>query len=606
MKLRSISIRNFRCLDEASISIRDLTSLIGPNNCGKSSVLRAIEIFLNQQSPTLQEWRVGHSDKAIVIEGEFDSLQEWERSTSGVAGLVYNDKIKLRVSFSINSETEKVEKVYEAFKQEETIAGWSDKWSDLADNIKAIAEGAGVNGTGWRTAGKREQVKSVIRQTKADLVTYGEAKWSTENISIDAALQQAIPQAQLIPAVRDASDDSKPGSKTSFGLILSKILLPAIQASSEYTELMSAVQKLQTKLAAEGADQIEKIREITKLLSGRLSSVIDAKVLLTMTTPDAEKFIGSNTGLELDDGTRTSINLQGNGLQRALVFALMETLAAQNAQILDEQGKPARSRSTLVLFEEPELFLHPHIMRSLKQALHVISQKSDWQVILTTHSPFMIDIADDPLSLVIFRRENSKTPPKAIQLKVDPFGQDEDSKRDREALRAALNFHPTVCEAFFAKRTVLVEGDSEMAVLVRQPELYAKAEVDLEKRQHCTMVSCGGKWTIPPMANLLKQFGIPFRIIHDQDKKGRSNAELAEAVAIDPYRANARIAAFASPENILIVDDTLEDLFWPPDKRPKSSGDKPHRIWKRVKELVEGQEPLNAEIKAFVQFAFNW
>lgn len=109
---------------------------------------------------------------------------------------------------------------------------------------------------------------------------------------------QAIPQAQLIPAVRDASDDSKPGAKTSFGLILSKILLPAIQASAEYGGLITAVETLQAKLAAEGEGQIQKIGEITKLLSERLSSVIDARVLLTMSTPNAEKFVGANTGLE--------------------------------------------------------------------------------------------------------------------------------------------------------------------------------------------------------------------------------------------------------------------------------------------------------------------
>ncbi len=143
-----------------------------------------------------------------------------------------------------------------------------------------------------------------------------------------------------------------------------------------------------------------------------------------------------------------------------------------------------------------------------------------------------------------------------------------------------------------------------MAVLVYQPELYQKAEVDLANRQHCTVVSCGGKWTIAPIANLLKQFEIPFRIIHDQDKKDRSAAELAETAAIDPYKANARIATFATPENILVVNDTLEDLFW--DNRPQSSGDKPYRVWKRVNELVQAQEPLKPEIKAFMQFAFNW
>jgi len=237
---------------------------------------------------------------------------------------------------------------------------------------------------------------------------------------------------------------------------------------------MTAVEKLQVKLAAEGEQQIQKVGEVTRLISERLSSTIDAKVLLTMETPNAEKFIGANTGIALDDGTKTSIELQGNGLQRALIFALMEVLAAQNAQITDEANVLLHSRSTIILFEEPELFLHPHIMRRLKTALHAISQKLDWQVIVSTHSPFLIDIGSDPLSLAVFKRENSKTPPTVSQLKVDPFGQDVESKRDREALRAVLDFHPTVCEAFFAKRTVLVEGDSEMALLVHQQELYAR------------------------------------------------------------------------------------------------------------------------------------
>ena len=443
-----------------------------------------------------------------------------------------------------------------------------------------------------------------IRVNRPDLITHGEASWSSENISIEAALQQAIPQVQLIPAVKSATEDSKPGAKTSFGLILSKIILPAVQASGEYASLIQAVEHLQAKLAAEGEQQIDKVGKVTKMISERLSSTIDAKVLLTMETPNAEKFIGANTGIALDDGTRTPIELQGNGLQRALIFALMEVLAAQNAEIIDGEDILLHSRSTIILFEEPELFLHPHIMRRLKDALHAISKKSDWQVIVTTHSPFLIDVGSDPLSLAVFKRENSTTPPKVSQLKSDPFGQDPDSSRDREALRAVLDFHPTVCEAFFAKRTILVEGDSEMALLVHQPGLYAKAEVDLARRSLCTVVSCGGKWTIAPMANLLKQFSIPFRIIHDMDMKGRTAAELAEAIAIDPYNANARIAQFVEPVNLKVISDTLEDLFW--EERPSSSGDKPYRIWKRVKEIVESEKPINAEIKELMQFAFNW
>jgi putative ATP-dependent endonuclease of OLD family len=606
MKLRAITVKNLRCIEDCAIKIRSFSSFIGPNNCGKSSILRAIELFLNQQSPGIEEWRRGHEMEDLVIEGQFEELEPWEKSTPGVAGIVFNDRIKLKLTLRIDQDTKKIEKKYEAFKQEEIIAGWSDSWTEVADNIKAIANDLGITtATGWKPASKKEQVRQKIRATHRELVTAGDAKWSSDSISIESALQQALPQAQLIPAVKNASDDGKPGAKTSFGGILGKIILPALQATPEFSKIVSAVQELQDKLSAEGEGQIEKIAVVTKSLSERLSSVIDAKVLLTMETPDADKFIGANTGIALDDGTRTSIELQGNGLQRSLVFALMEVLASQKAaQGVDSQGNPKPARSTIILFEEPELFLHPHIMRSLKRALQAISRKLDWQVVVTTHSPFLIDIADDPLSLVVFKRQSSLHAPAITQLQEDPFGEDEDSVRDREALRAVLDFHPTVCEAFFAKRTVLVEGDSEKAILVNQPAFNIKAGVETSKREQCTVVSCGGKWTIPPIAKLLKKFGIPFRVIHDMDKKGRTDAELAQAIPIDPYNANAKIASCTEPADIFVVEDTLEDYFW--EIRPKSSGDKPFRVWKRLQELLESEVPLDDRIRRLAQFAFNW
>ncbi|MFN9969717.1 MAG: AAA family ATPase, partial [Phycisphaerae bacterium] len=43
MRLCRIAIRNFRCIESIEIRPLDYTTLIGPNNGGKSSVLRAIE-----------------------------------------------------------------------------------------------------------------------------------------------------------------------------------------------------------------------------------------------------------------------------------------------------------------------------------------------------------------------------------------------------------------------------------------------------------------------------------------------------------------------------------------------------------------------------------
>ena len=47
MQIGRIAIRNFRCLEEISVDFGNLTSLVGANNAGKSTILKAIDIFFS-------------------------------------------------------------------------------------------------------------------------------------------------------------------------------------------------------------------------------------------------------------------------------------------------------------------------------------------------------------------------------------------------------------------------------------------------------------------------------------------------------------------------------------------------------------------------------
>jgi len=259
----------------------------------------------------------------------------------------------------------------------------------------------------------------------------------------------------------------------------------------------------------------------------------------------------------------------------------------------------------VLLYEEPELFIHPHLMRRLKSVLKNIASRPDWQVIITTHSPFLVDVSNDPRALVIHRRSDAATPPTVSQLTEDPFASDERSE-ERDRLRALLDFHPTVCEAFFAKRALLVEGDTEMAVLTAQPDLYRICRVNDDFLKDTTVVSCDGKWTIIPIARMLTALSIPVRIIHDVDRKGMSDAEL-DADQRSPFHANARIAALVDAHSVHPIDDTFEDLLWQQADRPSSAKDKPYRAWKRVKELCDGRTNLDhaPDLRSVVLFAFG-
>ena len=610
MRLFHVIIRNFRCIGEFEIWPKDFTSLIGPNNSGKSSALRAIEIVLNQESPSPDEWPKGRDNQPIQIEVAFDEIQGWERSTPGVASHVFKDNVRLRMTASLSYDANgkpKVTQSWESFRCEESIQGWDDNatFTKLDAELQSLARTNDITAKSFAGQGAKEKLRSLIREQLPDRVTLGEPLWSSAGISIPNALQQAIPQAQLIPAVRDANDDCQPG-KTSFGALLEKIILPAIIGSDEYKNVISSVDTLRTKLRSRAEDQIETVKLLLQEITASLSQLILATVFLDLDPPDAKKFIGANTLLQLDDGTPTRIGLQGHGLQRALIFAMLEVLATKSAVKTITDSDQTNRRQTVLLFEEPELFIHPHLMRRLRDTLTKIASRPDWQVVVSTHSPFLVDVASDPCSLVIHRRSSSSRPPGVKQLRIDPLA-GEKRKDERQRLRALLDFHPTVCEAFFAKHVVLVEGDTELAVFSKPQTVCRLAGISDEQTRDVTIVSCNGKWTIIPIARLLCAFGIPTRVVHDCDRKGRSDEKLSE-LKTSEFHANAKIAEVVPGGDVFVVDDTFEHVLWDKTKKTyRTKKDKPFRAWKRVRVLCKKKENLDhaPALKRVIEFVFR-
>ena len=338
---------------------------------------------------------------------------------------------------------------------------------------------------------------------------------------------------------------------------------------------------------------IEGIKEINSKLSNRLSRLINAKANIRFDNPEVDSMISSSVGLRILDGTHdTPIGLQGHGLQRTLIFSLLELVAENEAAISADD-----SRTTIVLYEEPELYLHPQMLRKLKFILNTIGNSERWQVICTTHSPVFINVADHPESLVILSKSaNGLIAMK--QLNESPFEDSTLGRIERDALRAALDFHPTVCEVFFAESVVLVEGDSEMAIFKHCSNLLEKCGIDSNKALDCAIVSCGGKWTIPAIARLLREFGINYKVVHDEDRKGKTDEDLAGMPAIHPFNANARIALITPPAKVFINQDTLEDIW------SGAKSDKVYNAIKAVEELVE-QDNIPPLLKSLVQFVYK-
>lgn len=86
MKIAEVEISNFRTLYEAKIKFYNVTSFVGPNGVGKSTVLYALDWFFNGGRAgmlTPQDATYGHEQENIEVRVTFDDLNDNDRAVLG-------------------------------------------------------------------------------------------------------------------------------------------------------------------------------------------------------------------------------------------------------------------------------------------------------------------------------------------------------------------------------------------------------------------------------------------------------------------------------------------------------------------------------------------
>ncbi|MFP8965053.1 ATP-dependent nuclease [Pokkaliibacter sp. CJK22405] len=605
MKLSRVEIKNFRGIGEAVIDIEDFTTLVGPNNIGKSTILHAIHLVLDNKKPQPEDWpnKIASDEKMIIV-CEFKDIEEWESKKPAISKLVHEGKVKVRLLAEWNEDKSNYSYYYSVFSNEyiypwDGFKNYSEARKD--DVCKEIFDDFGIKSA----ADYKEAIESLKDFTRGTFpekikenIDWHEKKFAT-------SLQQAIPHVMYVPASFKIEDELKSTNNSPFSYLFSNKLFPLVRKDDSYNQYLEKASLLQQKLRGQSESEgfIEGLDGALRKISETLNQILDfdSKVKLSIGDIDIENLFVKAATFLIDDEIETSLNYQGSGVQRALAFAMLETNAEVESEVSGDQ------RTIIVLYEEPELYIHPHLMRRLKNTLGQRSKSSKWQVICSTHSPFLISLADNPKSIKLIKRDKQNAR-KVHQIDETIF-EVSGEYDERVMLRATLDFHPTVCECIFAKRVIVVEGDTEVAVFSLLTELSARLGITDNLYKDITVISAGGKWTIPAIARILEKMDIEYLVIHDEDRKGLNDDELEKLPAIHPFNANKKILDVAGEGKVFLVKDTFEHLIWNEKEREglKSNG-KPFNSWKRIRQYIDGQINLSQEseenLKSIIDFAF--
>lgn len=456
-KLGHIRIRNFRLCRDVSLPLEEFTPLVGQNNVGKSTILRALAWVLKPSA--IQHGDFSDAKKPVEVCARIDGISE--------KLLDQMPDQKHRASI-------------------EPFCAGGYMW------IRVTATG------------------TTVKSLKSEIYDYEKYRgqdvpddWRDYPTGLPQAVASLLPDPLQIEAMEDIGEDlGKAKAGTTIKALLDEIMGPILKA---HVELNAALTSVQSILSAGGAQRSPHLQDFDKNATKALESFFPGLALdLDLQVIEAKEFFKTGD-LHVTDsmtGDRRKFDQMGTGAQRAIQMALIRYLAeTQN----NAGGKVSRR---LLLIDEPELFLHPQGVRRLRQALSVLSQ-GNFQVVFSTHSPLMLsrENAADTVIVSKSKANGTKTRKPLRQAVVEAL-------QDAESQTRTLFELGNLAEIYFAERVVLCEGKTDRRLL---PLAYERLRGNPPELDHICFVSLGSCSDIPKALPVLKAMGIKVCAVADLD-----------------------------------------------------------------------------------------
>ena len=453
--ISKITIKNYKSIIDADFPLSIYTPLVGYNNAGKTNIMNAISWLIKTSS--LLEADYNDPTQPVVVTAEISGITN---AVLTAIGETHREKIRPLVID---------EKLY------------IRRTQNLLD-----------------TSTNDKKLKILIKTDNSE-------EWGNP-AGIDNAIAHLFPEPIFIGAMENAAEDVvKNSTGTTIGKLIKEIIEPIASAHSQGVK--RALARIGEKLSADSPQRDNRLRVADAEIQDQLRSLfpgVSAKIHIPVS--EFSDFLKGAT-IKIFDDEYNRPNGQdpssfGHGTQRMVQIALIKYLAKikkNNAQT---------ERTTLILIDEPELYLHPQAIELVRSSLSTLA-KEGYQVIFATHSANMIAKEDVANALLI--RRNSTVGTVALRRIQDAVAEEiGNAPAQAEVLFELTN----AVKILFSEKIVLAEGKTEKTIL---PEIYKhkfKNTLDADKMG---LVALGGVNNTPNALKVLQAMGIIVRAVVDLD-----------------------------------------------------------------------------------------
>lgn len=451
-----VRICGFRGISNIEIVLPRVTILLGQNNAGKTSVIKALQLAIGDYSRYLsdEDFHIGEDGKRqdaitvdirlIPIDGEArasEFSEEWQQEFGAKIQAEADDKQYVAIRTTAKPDRVKGGYIIERYEME--------SWPEY---------------TGWEKVNFRKKL--------------GKRLESVPFIPIDAQ--------------RDIHTELK--EKSSFvGRVLSSV---------EYDD--ADVAELERMVAEVNKEAIEKSEPLKRLKThlDNLNQSFEGSGQTELTPfPKKIRDLSKRFSVNFGESDKSSFSMEYHGMGTRS-WASMLTVKAFTELLAKNHEEEAEPFFPIMAAEEPEAHLHPNAQRTLYRQLIDVPG----QVIISTHSPYIAGLAELHEIKYLSKPENSV---QVYQLRTD-FENDDLRKLKREVVHSRG-------ELLFSKAIVLSEGETEEQALPELFEAYTGKHPFSLGINFVGVNGSGAKYR--PFLILAKDFNIPVFIFSDGEEK---------------------------------------------------------------------------------------